>query len=235
MPTVLRRAGETWLATPEAAGQFDPGRLVGPDRDAWARLRSARRRRDWAASRALASAVSAGAGLSVSRSHSHGYAALALAAEPVLVGVDVEWLAERDFRSLAEIAFTPEEARFLAALARDDDRRAAFYELWTLKEAFAKALRLHLLEALGRCRVSCRDGDWGAEIPTAKSWRAVVYAPRPTLRLAVVRAADAPELLDTPERNLEWPPEHDVEWCVTRRLSGNGAAERPRDTLPAAP
>jgi phosphopantetheinyl transferase (holo-ACP synthase) len=235
MPAGPSHANETWLATPEVGREFEPERLDVADRLAWTWLKSTRRRRDWAVSRALLAAVAADAEHEVSLSHSHGYAALALAEKPVAVGVDVEWLAERDFRSLAEIAFTTDEARFLAELEGDDERRAAFYDLWTLKEAFAKALRLHLIEALGRCRVTCSHADWVAEIPTASYWRAVVYAPRPTLRLAVVQAAESPQMLEAPLRTLEWPPARDVEWRITRRLCGSGGAAPMRDTLPPAP
>ena len=78
------------------------------------------------------------------------------------------------------------------------DLCATFYELWTLKEAFAKALRLPLVDALRQCRFVDAEFHRRADIPTTRHWRATVFAPRPQLRLAVARVADAPEHLDVP-------------------------------------
>jgi len=216
------RGIETWLATPDAADHFDPSRLVGRDHEEWTTLQTARRRRDWASSRALLGAAAVASDLASSLSHSHGYAALALAPHSVDVGVDVEWLAPREFRGMANIAYSTAECALLASLDDPQDLCATFYELWTLKEAFAKALRLPLVDALRQCRFVDADLDHRADIPTTQHWRATVLAPRPQLRLAMARVADSPEQLDAPLRTLEWPQPRTRDWIVIRNLAGGG-------------
>jgi 4'-phosphopantetheinyl transferase len=214
------RGIETWLATPEAAGLFDPSRLNGPDRQEWASLQTTRRRRDWASSRALRLAAGVAGDQSRSHSHSHGHAALALAPAAVAVGVDLEWLAPREFRGMADIAYSAAECALLASIDDPQDLCATFYELWTLKEAFAKALRLPLVDALRQCHLVDAALDWHADLPTARHWRATVFAPRPQLRLAVAHVADAPEDLNGRLGTFEWPQPRGGDWTVIRSLSG---------------
>jgi hypothetical protein len=216
------RGIETWLATPEAADRLDPSRLVGRDREEWPTLRTARRRRDWASSRALLGAAGVTRDLASSLSHSHGYAALALAPDSVDVGVDVEWLAPREFRGMASVAYCAAECALLASLDDPLDLCATFYELWTLKEAFAKALRLPLVDALRQCRFVDADLVRRADIPTTQHWRATVFAPRPRLRLATARVAGSPEQIDAPLCTFEWPQPCTRDWIVIRNLAGGG-------------
>ena len=56
-PPQLPDVAEVWLATPDAADQFDPSRLDLAERDEWASIRTTRRRRDWESSRALLGAI----------------------------------------------------------------------------------------------------------------------------------------------------------------------------------
>jgi len=214
------RGIETWLASPEAADRLDPSRLVGGDREEWATLQSARRRRDWASSRALLSAATVASDQTSSLSHSHGYAALARAPSAVAVGVDVEWLAPREFRGMASVAYSAAECALLASLDDPQELCATFYELWTLKEAFAKALRLPLVDALQQCRFVDAGLDRRADVPTTRHWRATVFAPRPQLRLAVALIADAPGQLEEPISTLEWPQPRPCDWAVIRSLKG---------------
>jgi hypothetical protein len=58
--------------------------------------------------------------------------------------------------------------------------------LWTLKEAFTKALGLPLLAAARACSFGCFDDRWTADVPAVTPWRAIVFAPRPALTLAAV-------------------------------------------------
>jgi len=217
------RGIETWLAAPEAADRLDPSRLVGRDREEWATLQTTRRRRDWASSRALLSAVAVASDQSSSLSHSHGYAALALASCTVAGGVDVEWLAPREFRGMASVAYCPAECALLASLDDPQDLCATFYELWTLKEAFAKALGLPLVDALQQCRFVDDGLDRRANVPTTRHWRATVFAPRPQLRLAVALIADAPGQLEAPISTLEWPRPRPCDWAVIGSLTGGGS------------
>lgn len=213
---------DVWLATPDAAREFDPSTLSRDDRAAWDALRTDRRRLDWASSRALLGVVPVAGSQASSLSHSHGFAALARAPGHIAVGVDVEWLAPRDFVSLARTAYSTAEADELKSLEDPAALPGRFYEAWTLKEAFAKALRLPLADALGTCRFTHADGIATAAVPTTRHWRATVFAPRPQLRLALVLVADARDALATSPGTTEWPPARAANWPVVRRLSGDG-------------
>jgi hypothetical protein len=217
-------AAEVWLATPAAALLFDPSELNAPDRTAWDGLHTARRREDWASSRALLAAVPATDGHVRSLSHSRGFAALARAPAQVAVGVDVEWMSKRDFLSMARMAYAPDEADELASLEDATSLRDRFYESWTLKEAFAKALRLPLADALGQCRFIGADDAATARVPITRPWSATVFAPRPQLRLAVVLVADDGAAVPSVLHTLEWPPRQVAAWRVVRRLAGAGGA-----------
>ena len=182
-----------------------------------------KRQRDWASSRALLSAATVASDQSSSLSHSHGYSALALAPHAVTVGVDVEWLAPREFLGMASVAYCAAECSLLASLDDPQDLCATFYELWTLKEAFAKALQLPLVDALKGCRFVDARLDRRADVPTTRHWRATVFAPRPQLRLAVALIADTPEQLIAPIGTFEWPMPRPCNWIVIRSLTGGGS------------
>lgn len=213
---------EVWLATPEAARRFDPSQLTGADRDAWAAIRTARRRLDWESSRALQGAIPGAGGERRSLSHSHGFAALALAPGAVAVGVDLEWLAPRNFAGMADVAYSAAESAHLASLDDPEERCSTFYELWTLKEAFGKALRLHLADALRLCSFIDPSGMRHATVPTRHDWRARVFAPRPQLRLAVVHVNESPAPICATINTMEWPLPRAREWPVVRDLVSSG-------------
>lgn len=81
----------------------------------------------------------AGGGPSFNLSHARGLIALAVA-ESGEVGVDVETEARRtDTAAIAHRYFSARELRSFAGLDRAA-RRHRFFELWTLKEAYLKAL-----------------------------------------------------------------------------------------------
>ena len=215
---------EVWFATPKAADLLDPARLDPADQLAWTRLRSSRRRMDWATSRALQQALSGdtSADWVSSLSHSRGHAAVARASGDLALGVDLEWLAPRDFLGMARTAFAAEEVRELESLQDATELCASFYEFWTLKEAFAKALELPLIDALGGCCFACSDSRNAARLPTDRPWRAVVYAPRAQLRLAVVSVGTLARSSAGTPTTMEWPPRREVAWPVVRKLDGVG-------------
>jgi 4'-phosphopantetheinyl transferase len=74
---------------------------------------------------------------------------------------------------LAEFAFAPEELGQLAGLERCL-RTEHFYVLWTLKEAFAKALGIDLPTALRACVFLRNRTCWSAQVPTRDAWRCEV-------------------------------------------------------------
>lgn len=60
------------------------------------------------------------------------------------VGIDVEWInPERPILPLAARFFTPAQSQSISALS-DQEQLAAFYHLWTRKEAYLKALGVGL-------------------------------------------------------------------------------------------
>jgi len=119
---------------------------------------------------------------------------------------------------MAEIGFAPAEAAYIAALGEPVQRRAAFYELWTLKEACTKALGLSLVDGLRQCRFVNEDSAWRATIPTARSWHAIVFAPRADLRLSLVWVFDADDAAAPTIVASEWPDPRSVDWPVRHRF-----------------
>lgn len=135
-------------------------------------------------------------------SHAGGHAAY-FCGSPLAVGVDLEWVRERDVVSLADFAYASGELAYLEGLA-SDARNAAFIDLWVLKEAAGKVLRLDLFGALSRCRFEIANGRITGSIPGAEPWQAAIYAPRPALRLGYV-AVRAPGAAAPPRPRCEWP------------------------------
>lgn len=70
-------------------------------------------------------------------SHSHGRALYACRLDRE-VGVDLECMRPRGFAEIVRSIFSPGEQRRIAALP-EQERLAAFYRCWTLKEAYVKA------------------------------------------------------------------------------------------------
>ena len=127
-------------------------------------------------------------GTPVSRTHSHGHAGVAIGPTGTRVGIDLEREVDRDFVRLSEIAYAPAENAWLRELPAGE-RRRSFYCLWTLKEAFAKALELDLATALVQCRFARTHEGLLATIPTCARWSAAVFAPYQGFRMAVVSVA----------------------------------------------
>lgn len=217
-------AHTVWLATPAAAALLRPEDLPPSLQSEWRALRTERRRRDWAASRVLLNGVAGIDCHSSSLSHSDAYAALALAPSGQSVGVDIEHIRPRAFVGMARIGFADDEARYLESIADQRIRGEIFYTLWTLKEAFAKALSLDFLMALRSCRFVDSRGNWLGIVPTDRPWRATVFAPRPLLRLSVACVGNTPTIAEVPVMTHEWPTEMPAHWTVVAEL---GSARSP--------
>lgn len=67
--------------------------------------------------------------------HSGNYVVLAVDNEPV--GVDIEQRRERGYEGIARLSFHEREQ---TQLKRSENRQKTFYELWTLKESYMKAV-----------------------------------------------------------------------------------------------
>lgn len=88
--------------------------------------------------------------------HSEDVAALAVGSGEV--GLDVEDRRRRvDFFALGKRFFAPPEA---AELEKSDDPRRLFFEIWTAKEAYIKALGDGLTHPLDQF-LTYHQGDWG--------------------------------------------------------------------------
>ncbi len=169
------RVAQLWLATPGSG--VDAAGNAGP--------RSTRRALERTASLALLAKTGEPAMPRRSLSHSNGCAAIAVAPAGCRAGIDIEVTKPRDVHSIAEFAFSSGEAKELRSLG-EPDATAHFYVLWTLKEAFAKALGMPLLVAMRECMFERSAGSFAACVPSSVPWRAIVFAPRPTLTLAAV-------------------------------------------------
>jgi 4'-phosphopantetheinyl transferase len=202
-----------WLAKPAARLQFDAEAQTPEDRARWEQITSPQRRAEWEVSRALLAHARANAAhdARLSLSHSGGYAAVAASREASQVGVDLERVRERAFLRLARFAFSASEHAQLEALPASA-RAERFYILWTLKEAFAKALAVPLLQIVSQCTfVACADA-WHASVPVPDAWIARVFRPQPEFVLSVVAllSESAPENLALTLR--EWPEQQPPTW-----------------------
>lgn len=80
------------------------------------------------------------AGVQFNLSHSGGLAAC-IVTKNTPCGIDIEHIRpDKQITDIARRHFSPAEQRYLAQINSDETRQQAFYRLWTLKEAFLKAL-----------------------------------------------------------------------------------------------
>lgn len=133
-------------------------------------------------------------------SHTRGMVACAVALAQD-IGVDVEQVERRlDVHALARSVFSEEERADLEALP-PEAQRGRFFELWTLKEAYIKAVgqglalplrSISLQLAPGRAP---RIGFAPPVIDDATQWWFHVVQPRPTHTLAVAVRCDSEPLI----------------------------------------
>ena len=126
--------------------------------------------------------------LSFNLSHARGIVAcvVALGAD---VGLDVELVTRiTDWRGIASRYFSASEVAQIDCVA-EGDRATRFFELWTLKEAYAKALGVGLSQALDAAAFALADtGAIACTLPPAvdpATWQFALHTPTPTHRLAV--------------------------------------------------
>jgi 4'-phosphopantetheinyl transferase len=120
--------------------------------------------------------------LPISLSHSRGWVACA-ASQQGQIGVDIESArAGRDWRCIAASAFGPKEHQRVNA-----DGECAFYRIWTLREAIAKACGMGLgMAADGTDRVheGPAQGSWTVNAD-GRSWLLHHARPKPNLFLSL--------------------------------------------------
>ncbi len=69
-------------------------------------------------------------------SHSNDLVALAIGNKPV--GIDIEFMKQRDFYNIANSSFSEEEAKAIKNTTNDSDKMQLFYKYWTTKECLIK-------------------------------------------------------------------------------------------------
>ncbi|MBL8267640.1 4'-phosphopantetheinyl transferase family protein [Steroidobacter sp.] len=215
-----------WLGLPSAREYFDPATLSSTDQARIADRRGDRRRADFEVSRALLAFADVGSAAH-SLSHSAEHAALLLTPTDWSVGVDLEVARPRDVLRLARFAFDEREVQALEA-APEAARLQLFYTLWTLKESFAKALRLELVAALRRCVFWNEGAEWHGRVPTGAAWSAAVFQPRSEIFVA---AACIGETTLMPLQLWEWPPQRRADWPLIAAVCA--AAPSSADAAPA--
>jgi len=130
--------------------------------------------------------------LAFNLSHTRGFVACAIAGAGDL-GIDVESIDRAaDGRAIAERYFSASECDGLDA-CETRDRAVRFIELWTLKEAYVKAIGRGLSHPLDAFAFTF-EGDRGLrfhapEDAQASAWTFALFAPSPQYRMAVALGA----------------------------------------------
>jgi 4'-phosphopantetheinyl transferase len=136
---------------------------------------------------ALDAAQAGSCALEFGLSHTRGLVACVVA-RGVVVGVDVERARPlTDARQIAVSRFAPEEVRLLDRCTASD-METRFLELWTLKEAYAKAIGLGLQVPLDSFAFAFeRDDELEFAAPTGDEapWQFWLAAVEPDARLAL--------------------------------------------------
>ncbi|MDB5738538.1 MAG: 4-phosphopantetheinyl transferase superfamily protein [Sphingomonas bacterium] len=142
--------------------------------------------------------VRGGGDLRFNVSHSDGLA-LCVVGE-VELGCDIERrnpaLADPD---VAERLFAPGEWRCFAALP-EDQRIEGFFNCWTRKEAFIKAIGLGVSHPLDSFEVSLAPGDTPALLGGGEGWSIASFEAAPGYQAALVTAGDAASSMTPPRR-----------------------------------
>ncbi len=114
-------------------------------------------------------AVSGGKRFFFNISHSHGL--LALAADNVPVGIDVELVRDMDLKASRKFA-AESESEYIFSGKTEEEKKERFFRIWTLKEAYVKAVGKGLRIPLKSVEfsVSEEDGDFKVS-SNRRAWR----------------------------------------------------------------
>lgn len=114
-------------------------------------------------------------GLHFNVSHTQGLALYAIASA-CEVGVDVEWMRPQvAHEQIAARFFSPEEQEMLAHVPAEE-RRTAFYHIWTRKEAYLKARGDGLAAGLGAFAVSL-EAEALLRSSEGRRWKLIAWEP----------------------------------------------------------
>jgi len=200
-------------ATPEAAICYEYALLRPADKQRAQCARGIKAELDWRVSRALIASLPTEHRV-LSLSHSRGHALCVSADREIVLGVDIEHMASRDVLRLGRWICSDDEFRALEGLAAVPDRQAEyFYLLWTVKEAFIKALDLDFPAGMHLAGFAGAP-DKGLRLRHPKgSWWACAWKLLPDKMAAIVWQGAAHE-------------KHDLVWHV-----GPGANLPPRSCM----
>jgi len=145
------------------------------------------------------------------------------------VGVDIEWHKPgRDHRSIARLAFGPQEER----MAERGGLRS-FYRLWTLREAIGKATGRGLamvVDGLDRLPAEPHTGHW---LSSDREWLLAHLEPRPSLSFALAMRRDAPgEACQWSPDALRWYSQPEVDACLRLTDRSPGGGQHPNARTP---
>lgn len=130
------------IASPDMHRYYQPDKLDNNDQVRAIQFPSCHQRQDWRVSRFLKQTLSSYE-TAVSLSHKQGYACLIATHHSYnqMAGIDIELIKERDFTALASLCMSTTEQQWLSAHAHP---KLAFYQLWSLKEAWIKLNKMQL-------------------------------------------------------------------------------------------
>ena len=131
--------------------------------------------------------------IAVSTSHSRAIAACAIS-DLGTIGIDVEFRTDRPFEAIAATAFGPQEQRIVAR-----EGIGAFYRIWTLREALAKA-------TIGGIERLTDGRDYFAATTSAGIWHCTIDSQRWVFWNGVVAEDYAIAVAIAPLASLEITP-----------------------------
>ncbi|MGB9154107.1 MAG: 4'-phosphopantetheinyl transferase superfamily protein [Alphaproteobacteria bacterium] len=136
------------------------------------------------AGKPYATSLTGKSGPHISLSHTKGLVACAISQEAP-IGIDVEYWRTRDFTALANYAFSLQEREQVAR-----DGKPAFYRIWTLKEAMAKATGTGILATVKK-EAYAVDTQVDGFKETA-TWQLYCTMPTPNYSLAIATKGQSP-------------------------------------------
>jgi 4'-phosphopantetheinyl transferase len=134
--------------------------------------------------------------------HTHGLVVCGLGKPEHWLGVDVEWMDRRTDPALARRYFAPAEIRQLDATSSEAEHRELFLKLWTLKEAFIKAIGTGLYTPLDQFAFEEAASDQpqlvlrDPQLARGRAWQFESFKPQPGFVAAIAIGTDADEVVE---------------------------------------
>lgn len=135
-----------------------------------------------------------GSPMEFSLSHTRGFVACTVA--PARIGIDVEWIdREVEMKDIVQHHFSASEAASLSRLPAEE-YRDRFFQLWTLKEAFFKALGCGISDHLDTAAFDLENPvTINFKAPNGiriSDWQFALFLPHPNIRMAIALESAQP-------------------------------------------